>query len=192
MKLKIVTLLFGVMAWGSMLFGASYTLDTAHTQVGFSVKHLMITNVKGTFSKYSADIGFDSKTMQFERLTATIDVDSIDTGIKKRDKHLRSADFFDVANHPIMTFVMNSYSGDTDGGKMVGDLTIRGVTKAVTLDVEIGGVANFMGTEKVGFVLETKIDRKDFGLMWNKALETGGVVVGDKVKIVIEAEANRQ
>lgn len=188
MKLKTAAMGLLLTTLLSSLSAAEFVVDKAHSHVGFSVKHLMITNVKGDFGKYDATIDFDTDKMEFKTLKAVIDVDSIDTGIEKRDNHLRSADFFDAANHPEMTFVMKKY----ENSKMTGDLTIRGTTKEVVLDTEIGGYATFMGTKKIGFALTGEINRKDFGLMWNKVIESGGVAVSDTVKIIVEIEANEK
>ncbi len=169
---------------------SEFTLDDSHTEVGFSVKHLMITNVKGEFKSYGADIDFDAKTKVFNKFNATVDTASIDTGIEKRDNHLRSDDFFLSEKYPKMTFEMTSYTADGDEGKMKGNLTIRGITKPVTLEVEdIGTVKDFQGNTRVGFTLEGKINRMDYGLKWNKALELGGVAVSETVKLAIDVQA---
>ena len=174
----------------SLANATPYSLDDSHTQVGFSVKHLMITNVKGEFKTYNADIDFDAKTKKFNGFKADIETKSIDTGIEKRDEHLRSEDFFLSEKFPKMTFVMKSYKSDGNKGIMSGDLTIRDVTKSVTLDVEdIATVKDFQGNNRVGFTLKGKINRMDYGLKWNKALETGGLAVSEEVKILVEIEA---
>lgn len=166
---------------------SEYVVDTAHSHVSFSVKHMMISNVKGEFKKIEADIEFDEKNKKFLKLAATIDAKSIDTGISKRDDHLRSPDFFDVAKYPDISFEATSIS-DT---KVLGKLTMHGVTKEVELTPTIHGVIkDFQGNSRVGFSLEGKINRTDFGLAWNKLLEAGsGVVVGEEVKIVVDIEA---
>ncbi|MBU0925582.1 YceI family protein [bacterium] len=167
-----------------------YTLDSSHTSVGFSVKHLMITNVKGEFKKYDANIDFDAATKSFKVFKANIDTASIDTGIEKRDNHLKSEDFFLSEKFPKMTFEMKSYEANGDEGKMSGDLTIRGITKPVVLEVEdLATVKDFEGNLRVGLTLKGKINRMDYDLKWNKALELGGVAVGEDVKIVVEVEA---
>jgi polyisoprenoid-binding protein YceI len=167
-----------------------YTLDSSHTSVGFSVKHLMITNVKGEFKKYDANIDFDAATKSFKVFKANIDTASIDTGIEKRDNHLKSEDFFLSEKFPKMTFEMKSYEANGDEGKMSGDLTIRGITKPVVLEVEdLATVKDFEGNSRVGLTLKGKINRMDYDLKWNKALELGGVAVGEDVKIVVEVEA---
>jgi polyisoprenoid-binding protein YceI len=169
---------------------SEYSLDVPHTNVGFSVKHLMITNVKGEFRAFDAKVDFDTKTKMFKVFEAVVETKSVDTGIEKRDNHLRSEDFFLAEKYPKMTFVMKSYESDGDEGKMKGDLTIRGITKPVILSVEdIGTIKDFQGNNRVGFTLKGKINRLDYGLKWNKALELGGFAVGDEVKIVVEAQA---
>lgn len=170
-----------------------HTLDVSHTEVGFSVKHLMITNVKGDFKTFSGDIDFDYKTKSFNKFNAIVETKSVDTGIEKRDNHLRSEDFFLADKYPQMTFNMKSYEADGDEGVMTGDLTIRGVTKEVKLEVEdLGTIKDFEGNNRVGFTLKGKINRMDYGLKWNKALEFGGFAVGEKVKIIVEIEAVEQ
>jgi len=172
------------------LNGAVLKIDKSHSEVGFSIKHLMITNVNGDFSDYDADIIYNVESKKFEKFNASVMTASIDTGIEKRDNHLRSADFFEVEKYPKMTFTMNSYTVDGTEGSLTGDLTIHGVTKKVTFEVENNGmIKDPWGNTRTAFTLETKINRKDFGLNWNKALEAGGVLVGDKVKVTIEIEA---
>ena len=182
----ITTLVFSTL----LLTASDFEIDKTHSQVSFKVKHMMISNVQGTFKAYDAEIEFDKKTMQFTSLSAEMETKSVDTGIEKRDNHLRSADFFDATKNPLITFEMTSYKGDKEEGKMDGNLTIRGVSKAVTLDVEIGGIIKDpAGLTRLGFVLEGKIKRKDFGLKWNKLLEAGGLAVSETVKLTIEIEA---
>jgi len=188
MKKFIVSLLFLAL----FLTGASakdYVLDGAHSSVEFSVKHLMISSVKGNFDSYKATFAFDPVTKTFSELKATVDTTSVNTANQKRDDHLRSPDFFDATNHPALTFVMKGYVANGDVGVMKGDLTIRGITRSVELKTTINGIiADMQGKERVGFTLEGKVDRKDFGLTWNRALEAGGVVVGDEVKITVEVQ----
>jgi len=170
----------------SALFATPYALDKSHSSVAFKVKHMMISNVAGSFKDFDAVIEFDDKTKQLTKLEGTVIVDSIDTDIEKRDAHLKSDDFFAAAKYPKMTFVMTKVAGE----KITGNLTIRGTTKTVTFDLDFGGVATDpWGNERMGFEISGKINRKDFGLLWNKALETGGVLVGDDVKITIAVEA---
>ena len=169
------------------LSAQDYTVDTAHTTVGFAVKHLMISTVRGNFGQFEGSFSLDPKTGVPSKISGTIDVTSIDTGIVKRDDHLRSPDFFDVSNHPKMTFEMTGFKND----KVMGNLTIRGVKKPVTLDYEFGGtVTDAWGKPKAAFVLSGQINRSDYGITWNKALEAGGVTVSDTVKLLIEIEGD--
>ena len=190
-KMKTILKVFTTLLFSAMLLNASeFTIDKTHSQVAFKVKHMMISNVQGTFNEYDGDIEFDTKTMQFESLSAEMETKSVDTGIEKRDNHLRSADFFDAKKNPTITFEMKSYKGDKESGKMEGELTIKGITKKVTFDVEIGGVIKDpSGNTRIGFALEGKIKRKEFGLKWNKLLEAGGLAVSETVKLTIEIEA---
>jgi polyisoprenoid-binding protein YceI len=189
--MKLLMKFIGTLALTFGLANATpHMLDKTHTQVEFSVKHLMITNVKGEFKKFDANIDFDYKNKVFNKLDATIQVDSVNTDNEKRDKHLKSADFFLADKYPTIIFKMKSYKGDGDEGVMVGDLTIRGITKEVKLNVEdLGTIKDFKGNNRVGFTLKGKINRSIFGLKWNKALEFGGLAVSEKVKLIVEIEA---
>ena len=165
-----------------------WTLDPTHSELVFKVKHLMITNVKGEFRKFSAEIDGDDFTKSPIRVT--IDAASIFTNEDQRDDHLKSADFFDVENYPTLTFKSTSLKQvDDDDYMLKGILTIRDVSKEIELDVEFGGVnKDPWGNEKAGFSIKGKINRKDFGLNWNAALETGGVLVSEEVKINAEVQ----
>jgi len=189
--MKLLTSILAASALTFSLANATpHTLDASHTEVGFSVKHLMITNVKGEFKAFDAEVDFDHKTKTFNKLSAVIESKSVDTGNEKRDTHLKSGDFFLTEKYPLITFNMKSYKADGDEGVMVGDLTIRGITKEVKLDVEdLGTIKDFQGNNRVGFTLKGKINRLDYDLKWNKALEFGGFAVGDKIKLEIEIEA---
>ena len=170
----------------SLAEAKEFVIDNTHTNVGFSIKHMMISNVKGNFNTYQGDIDFDTEKKVFTKLSAKIDAASIDTGIAKRDDHLRSADFFDVAQFKTIDFVMSSMKD----GKVHGKLTMHGVSKEIVLDAKIHGVIkDFQGKQRVGFTLEGKINRKDFGLTWNKLLEGGGLTVDEVVHLVIDVEA---
>lgn len=186
--------LMRLLAASALTFGLAYatphSLDNSHSSVGFKVKHLMITNVNGEFKDFDATIDFDYKTKTFKVFKGVVKTTSVDTGIVKRDNHLRSEDFFLSSKFPEMTFEMTSYKADGDEGVMNGNLTIRGVTKPVEFEIEdIGTIKDFEGNNRVGFTLKGKINRIDYGLSWNKAIEFGGVAVGEKVKITIEVEA---
>lgn len=186
----IKTLLTTTLLGATLLSATPHTLDNSHSSVEFKVKHLMISNVKGDFKEFSGIIDFDYKTKIFNKFEGIVKTASIDTGIEKRDNHLRSGDFFLSSDYPTMTFKMEKYISDGDEGKMLGDLTIRDVTKKVEFEVEdIATIKDFKGNNRVGFTLKGKINRVDYGLKWNKALEFGGIAVGEDVKITIEIEA---
>ncbi|MDD3465796.1 MAG: YceI family protein [Campylobacterales bacterium] len=171
-------------------FAADYALDNSHSSVGFNVKHLMISNVKGKFNAFDGGFSTNDKTKTLTKLEGSVDTGSIDTDVQKRDEHLKSADFFDVAKYPKMTFVMTKYTQlKGDKAKIAGNLTIKNTTKPVVFDAEVSkAVQDPWGGTRMGIAMNTKINRKDFGLNWNKALETGGFVVGDEVKISVELE----
>ena len=187
MKLLVVMLFFASVAQAEV-----YKLDVAHTQVGFSVKHLMVTNVKGTFKKYTGQFNYDSGKKELKDIDVVIDTNSIDTGAKDRDDHLKSDDFFNAKKYSKITFKSQKVEMVPDGtsAKINGLLTIRDKTLPIVLDVTNNGEAEFMGVKKVGFTATTKISRKDWGVAWNKSLDKGGVVVGEEVTITIEGEAN--
>ena len=167
-----------------------WQIDAAHSAAEFAVRHLMISTVKGHFAHVTGTVTVDEANPKAARVDVNIGVASIDTRDAKRDAHLRSADFFDVERFPAITFKSKRIDGSVDGEfKLVGDLTIRDVTREVTLNVESSGqVKDPWGGERAGYAASTRINRKDFGLTWNMALETGGVMVGDEVKISIEVE----
>jgi len=172
---------------------APWQLDAAHTEIEFSARHLMISNVKGRFSDPTGTLSFDASKPTSLDLDVTIPVATIDTRNAQRDAHLRSGDFFDAEQFPEMRFKGKRIEGNTQKEfKLVGDLTIRGVTHEVTLDVTAEGAGGDpWGNDRLGFSATTKIDRKDFGLTWNQLLETGGVAVGDTIKIIINTELMR-
>jgi len=169
-----------------------WSIDTAHSELGFKVKHLMISNVKGVFTNYEATIDGEDFTTSAVKLN--IQTASINTNNTDRDNHLRSADFFDSENHPNITFESQSFTKvDDEDYKLKGILTVKGVSKEIELDVEYGGTnKDPWGNEKLAFEISGKINRKDFGLNWNSALETGGVLVGDEVKIHAEVQFVKQ
>ena len=174
---------------------AKWVVDPVHSNVDFSVKHMMISRVKGTFHQFDATIEADPTDLTTANIEFTVDLSSIDTRNKDRDGHLLSADFFDVEKHPKMTFKATKIVKKDEGDyEVTGELTIRGTTREETFDVEFEGVAKdpMTGAEKAGFSAEGKIKRSDYGLTWNAALETGGVLVGDEVKISIHIEASKQ
>jgi polyisoprenoid-binding protein YceI len=167
----------------------TWQLDTVHSTVGFTVRHLMVSKTRGKFTDFSAEIVTADDPLQ-STVSAVVQMASIDTGDEGRDKHLRTNDFFDIDHHPEMTFTSTSIVGSGSDYKVTGDLTIRGVTKPVTFDLEFGGVSQDpWGNTRAGFELSGSISRKDFGIEWNAPLETGGVVIGDKVTIELDIEA---
>lgn len=165
------------------LFGAKYDVDPAHTQVGFKIKHMMISNVSGKFDTFSGS--YELENGKVNNLEATMDTASINTGIDKRDAHLKSADFFDAVKYPKIRFVMTGF----DGEHLTGDLTMHGVTQRITLDAEVSGtIKDPWGNTRSAIELTGKIKRSDFGLKWNQVIEAGGVAVGDDVKLSIQIE----
>jgi polyisoprenoid-binding protein YceI len=172
---------------------ATYAIDPAHTSVHFSVRHLMLSNVRGEFSKVTGTIQFDPENRAAATVEATIDASSINTRDAQRDTHLKSAEFLDVEKFPTLTFRSTRVEPRPGGGKITGDLTIHGLTHAITLDVEdlTPEVKDPWGKQRIGASMTTKLNRKDFGMTWNSPLETGGVVVGEEVKITIDLEAVR-
>ena len=186
----IITAVF-TLSLPALSLAAVWNIDAEHSNIGFKVRHLMVSNVKGSFEKVSGAIDINEKDITKSAINVTIDTASINTNVQKRDDHLRSADFFEVATYPTMTFVSKKVAkAGKDKLKVTGDLTIRGVTREVVLDV-VGPTTEIKdpwGNIKRGASATTKINRKDFGLVWNKVLETGGVAVGDEVQISIEVE----
>lgn len=171
---------------------AKWTVDQSHSSVGFEVKHMMVSKVKGQFDSYTADIeAVDLTDLTTAQVAFKFDVASINTNSADRDNHLKSADFFETDKYPTIDFKSTNITKDGDDYKVTGDLTIKGVTKPVTFEVEYGGKGtNPWGVVVYGFEAEAKINREDFGLTWNAALETGGVLVGKDIKIKVELEIN--
>lgn len=169
----------------------TWNLDTVHSAIGFSVRHLVFAKVRGRFKTWNGSLELNDEHLANSSVQVSIDADSIDTGTPDRDAHLRSADFFDVANHPKLSF--RSSRVEALGGdryRVYGDLTIRDVTREVVLESEFSGRAKDpWGNDRVAFTAKTSVDRRDFGLKWNQALETGGVVVGERVDIELEIQA---
>ncbi len=169
---------------------ATYDIDQSHSSVGFRVRHLTVANVRGYFEQFSGAFDYDPAASDAWKVEATIQTASINTKDAKRDEHLRSADFFEVESFPTMTFRSTAVEQGRDGKHLLkGDLTIRDVTKPVVLELEFNGEVNDpWGNKRVGFTATGRINRKDFGLTWSRALETGGLVVGDDVDMTIEIE----
>ena len=190
----LVSSLLTVLFLSVPAFADNYVIDPAHTYIGFSAKHMVITNVKGRFKEFFGGFNFDEKSKTLKDVKLNIAAKSIDTEVEKRDNHLRSPDFLDVTKHPIITFVMKD-TGFLEDNKlwMVGDLTIHGVTDEIRLKGEfLGSVKDFKGKQRVGFTGTGKLDRFNYGLQWNKLLELGGAVVSREIKLIIEVEGVKQ
>jgi len=175
----------------AMAAAATWNIDRDHSNIGFKIKHLMVSNVKGSFEKFSGTVELDEKDITKSKVDVSIETASINTNVELRDAHLKSADFFDVVKYPAMTFKSKKVAkAGKDKLKVTGDLTLHGVTKEVVLNVDgpTREIKDLYGNIRKGASATATINRKDFGLNWNKALETGGVVVGDAVTILIEIE----
>lgn len=172
---------------------AIWTIDPMHTEIGFKVKHLVISTVSGKFNQFDGKIESENEDFSDAKISFTADIDSISTGNEQRDGHLKSADFFDAANHPQLKFESTSFSKKGDDYELQGNLTIRGTTRPITMSVEFGGVQTDMyGRTVAGFELTGKIKRLEYGLQWNAVTEAGGVVVSDEVKLVANVEVVKE
>jgi polyisoprenoid-binding protein YceI len=192
MKSKISLLLVAaaLLVTGTVYGADKYTLDAAHSYLGFSVRHLVIANVKGHFSDFSMELMFDESDMTKSSVRTTIKVASINTDNESRDDHLRSADFFDIEKYPEMTFTSTKIEKTEEGYVMHGNLTMHGTTKEIAVSIDfLGKTVGPGGKERIGFEGYAKIDRRDFGMTWSKTVETGGLVVGHDVKIELQIEA---
>ncbi len=171
----------------------SYTIDQSHSQIGFTARHAMVTKVRGAFNDFEGSGFYDAETPANSKLTVTIKAASIDTRNADRDAHLKSNDFFSMDEFPEIKFVSTAFNKvDDDSYKVTGDLTIKGVTKAVTVDLEFTGTAvDPWGNTRIGFEGKTTINRKDWGVNWNAALEAGGVLVSEKINLEFEISAVR-
>ncbi len=173
---------------------STWKIDPSHTAVEFAVKHMMISTVRGRFADYDATVTIDESKPAGAEVVATISAGSINTGDPNRDAHLKSADFFDAEGYPKLMFVSKRVDGNLEGKfKVIGDLTIRGTTREIALDVEYQGEGRDpYGNEKRAYTATTKVDRRDFGLLWNVALEAGGLLVSNDIRITIEAQFKRE
>jgi len=173
----------------------NWVIDPSHSEIQFKVKHLMITNVTGSFNVFQASVVTEDEDFMKAKVSFFADIDSISTGTEQRDGHLKSADFFDAATYPKLKFVATKIENvDNDGSfELYGDLTIKDITKQIKLAVEFGGVVkDAYGNTKAGFSINGKINRKDYGLTWNAITEAGGVVVSDDVKLACEVQLIEQ
>jgi polyisoprenoid-binding protein YceI len=168
----------------------AWQIDSSHSHINFTVRHMMISKVRGSFENFSGVVNFDEQNPGYTTVNVKVDLSSINTRDEQRDGHLKSPDFFDVENYPTMTFVSTQVEQiDENNGRLYGQLTIKDISKEVVLDVEYAGLAKSpWGSESTGFSATGSLNRKDWGLNWNQALETGGVLVGDKINIEIELE----
>ncbi len=191
--LTTITVL-GVLAAAATAGAEVWTIDPAHSTAAFSVRHMMVSNVRGHFADLEGTVEIEGDDPASAKVAVSIDPASIQTGEPKRDEHLRSADFFDVAAHPSMSFVSRRVEKAGDGYRLVGDLTMHGVTREVVLDIlELTpAIRDQRGMLRRGASAAGTLDRKDFGLTWNRLLETGGVVVGDEVRLTIDVELVRR
>ena len=188
---NIISFVLVLMLFVPVIHAEKWTIDGTHSSVNFSVSHLVISKTRGEFKDFSGDISFSEKDFENSSVVFKIDVASIDTENKDRDDHLKSSDFFDVEKYPTMTFKSKKIiKSEGSEFKLVGDLTIKDITKEVTFDCNFAGTVNDpWGNTKSGFSAETTIDRQDFNMKFNKVLETGGLIVGDEVSIILEIEA---
>ena len=173
---------------------ATYKIDPTHSEIKFKVKHLMITNVTGEFKSFDATMEAEKDDFSDAKISFEADIDSINTNQEQRDAHLKSDDFFNAEKFPKLTFISKELEHVSGSDyKLTGDLTIRDITKEITLDVEFGGrMVDFYGQDKVGFELTGKISRNEFGLKWNAVTEAGGVVVSDEIKLQLAAQMVKQ
>ena len=194
---RTITLMIGlfVLAVPVFTYAVTWEMDPAHSSFQFKVRHLTVSNVGGNFSKFRGVVMIDDKEITQLKVEVTIDAASVNTGHAQRDEHLRGPDFFDVAKHPTVTFVSKKViKADAGRLKVTGDLTLHGVTREITVDVErpTAEVKDPSGNFRRGATATTKINRKDFGLTWNKVMDSGGLVVGDEVNIYVEVELVRK
>ncbi len=172
-----------------------WVIDPMHSEVQFKVKHLVISTVTGFFKSFEGSMETENDDFEDAKISFAIDIDSIDTNQTQRDEHLKSAEFFDAEKYPQITFNSTSFkkTGEDDEYKLTGDLTVKGITKSVTLDAEFGGSADdFYGNTKAGFEVTGKINRKDFGLTWDGVTEAGSIVVGEDIKLMINVQFAKQ
>lgn len=188
-----VFLLGVALVFSSMASAEEYKIDNVHSRVGFSAKHLMVSKTVGSFKEYDGVIKFDPNDLAASKIDVTIQSASINTHMEKRDEHLKSPDFLDVAKFPTITFVTKSIAKEGDGYQLTGDLTLKGVTKEIKIPATISGPVNSpMGGVVIGIESNFKINRQDYGVSWNKAMDNGGFVVSDEVNIDVTIEADKK
>jgi polyisoprenoid-binding protein YceI len=188
----LVLLLLGATVWFPLMVHAEtarWNLDSDHSTIEFRVTHMVVSKTTGRFTDYAGFIDMDAETGTVKTIEATIKTGSVNTNHEKRDAHLRNADFLDVEHYPTITFKMKNYKKTAEGYTAVGDLTLHGVTKEITLAGQYNGATKDpWGNTRAGFSAEGKLNRKDFGMVWNKTLDSGGLVVGDEVQIRLDIE----
>lgn len=190
---RVFLVIAGLLVSFNVFAADTYTIDNAHSQIGFSVKHLMVANTRGSFSDYAGTITYDPADLTTFKAEATIQAKSIDTRNTQRDEHLRSADFLDVGQFPTITFVSKELTGANGEITLSGNLTIHGITKEVSFPVEMSGpVKSPYGDMAIGLTGQVTINRQDYGVKWNKALDNGGVALADKVVINVDLEAHKK
>ena len=190
MKKKLMFLGATLLLWSTIISAESYQLDATHTTVGFTIRHNMITNVQGKFNVFDGTVEIDGATNTLTDVVARVDTTSIDTDNQKRDGHLKSADFFDVGKYPEITFQSKKIEKTGKNSyEVTGELTIKKVKKTITLTGEMSGPIEAFGSKRIGFSAIGTINRQDFGIIWNRFLDHGGLVVGDEVKIRLEIAA---
>jgi len=183
--MKITTTIVAAILSSTALFAGTYNIDTDHSNFGFKVRHMMISNVIGKFDKFKGSLEYDEKTGTLKKLSGTIQADSVNTANQKRDAHLKSAELFNVDKYPEITFLLEN----TDSDYAYGKLTMHGVTKDVKLDLENNGIVKDpWGNTRVGLELTAKLSRKEYGITWNTVLEADGVAVSDTIKIDVQIE----
>ncbi|AMR33312.1 hypothetical protein A0256_18745 [Mucilaginibacter sp. PAMC 26640] len=176
-----------------MATATKWVLDPMHSEVQFKVKHLVISTVTGSFKTFEGELTTEGDDFENAAISFSLDVASVDTNQEQRDGHLKSGEFFDVGTYPKISFKSTSFTKSGDDYQLTGDLTIKDVTKSVTLDVEHGGVAgDFYGNTKAGFEVTGKINRKDFGLVWDGVTEAGSIVLGSDIKLIINVQFAKQ
>jgi polyisoprenoid-binding protein YceI len=190
---SLIVVAAAVIAASSVAESETYQIDPMHTLVGFSVRHMVINTVKGSFKDVSGTVEYDGKDPMSVKAGGAIKAASIDTGVAKRDEHLRSPDFFDAARFPEITFESERIEKQGGAAVLVGKLTMHGVTKEVSLPLTVSGpIKDSWGNERIGIETTTMLNRKDYGINWSQKLDNGGLVVGDEVKVEINAEAVKQ
>ncbi len=190
--LRIPALALATLVAASAASASPYQLDPNHSRIGFAVRHMAVSTVRGQFQDYSGQIDIDEADLTRSTIAVTIQTASIDTGVEDRDNHLRSPDFFDAAAHPQITFTSKSIAPTGAGGHLVtGDLTMHGVTKEIQLPATVAGPVDLGDSLRMGVSAEATIDRKDWGIAWSRVLDNGGLVVADEVTLEIEVELTR-